>query len=469
MEPEHVPELCWETAMPARGIVVATSRMRGRDQASRLEMYFATAMLVFASSVLYMAFVPKATDTHVNDGESAIYTMFWISGYLVLVLLVGLHFRGILAVLTRHWPALVLLFAYLLSEIIEPNDWRRLSLLFCTVTFSAWMAARFSLSQIVVTLNYVFSIVMVIHALDAFVDTGGYVADSLDRGTLLGTPIYAGLFAHKQQAGIVFSSSFVFYSLLMISGTRAYLKWLPGASMSLLFLLLSGSASALLVTLVTLGASLSLWALIRNKRSLFYMSTLPPVVVAIILFVDSSLLFEPLGRSADLTGRTTIWDVWPELFYNRLLTGYGYSGLNAEGGPGDELVSNFGVAHFHNSFLDVGIQAGAPGLFLLLLIILLGLVGTSSGAYRLRSPLAVVFFALFLNLCLFGLVESSLLSHNNFTTMYLFAIYLKLGIELRLQATARSAETVSRKPPARHGRLIALPTTSHHGDIDETG
>jgi hypothetical protein len=74
-----------------------------------------------------------------------------------------------------------------------------------------------------------------------------------------------------------------------------------------------------------------------------------------------------------------------------------------------------------------------------------------------------------LNLCLFGLVESSLVSHNNFTTMYLFTIYLKLGIELRLQATASSAETVSRKPPARYGRLIALPTTSHHGDIDETG
>ena len=202
--------------MPARGIVVWKNRMRGRDQASRLEMYFATAMLVFASGVMYVAFLPPAGDTFVPAGESVVYSSLWAGGYLVLALLVGLHFRGVLTVFARNWPILVLFFTYLLPEIIEPHSWIRLLLLFFTVTFCAWMASRFSLTQMIMTLHYVLPIVMVIHALSAFVNTG-YEVDQLERENFLGTLAYGGLFAHKQQAGAVFSISFIFYSLRILA------------------------------------------------------------------------------------------------------------------------------------------------------------------------------------------------------------------------------------------------------------
>lgn len=420
--------------MPARGTFVGNTWMRGSDQASRLEMYFATGMLVFASGVVYVAFLPDpGGDQFVAAGESLVYRLFWAGGYLVLALLVSLHSRSVLTELARNWPVLVLLFAYLLPEIMEPNSWLRLLLLFFTVTFCAWMASRFSLNQTILTLHYVFPIVMIIHALSAFVHTS-YEADLAERETLLGSMAYAGLFSHKQQAAMVFSSSFLFYTLLIFA-SRASWPWkLLGASTSLLFLLLSGSANGIVVTLVSLDASLCLWALIRNKTYVFSISALTSIVLAMLFFVKSDLLFGALDRSSDLTGRTTLWERWPGFFYDRLLTGYGYSGFFVEDGPAERLWAldeYFRAPNFHNSFLDVGIAGGAPGLLSLLLIVLLGLGGTCLVAFRSRQPFVVMFFALFLALSLFGIGDGSLFVHNNFVTICFLTIYFKLGIKLR--------------------------------------
>jgi exopolysaccharide production protein ExoQ len=418
--------------------------MGGRDQASRLEMYFATAMLVFASGVAYVAFLPPAGDTFVAAGESVVYSALWAGGYLVLAVLVGLHFRGVLTVFARNWPVLVLLFTYLLPEIIEPNSWIRLLLLFFTVTFCAWMASRFSLTQMIMTLHYVLPIVMVIHALGAFVHTG-YEVDQLERENFLGTMAYGGLFSHKQQAGAVFSISFIFYSLLILASRDSWQWKMLGAATSLLFLLLSGSANAISVTLVTLDASLCLWALVRNKMYVFYINAFTSIIMAMILFVDSELLFGALGRNSDLTGRTVIWEQWPGFFYDRLLTGYGYSGFFIQGGPAERLwaLDDFHAPNFHDSFLDVGIQAGAPGLLSLLLIVLLGLVGTCLAASRSPRSSAVVFFALFVAICLFGIGDGALLTHNNFATICFLVIYFKIGVKLRLRSTSGLGRSLS--------------------------
>ena len=415
------------------------TRMRGCDQASRLEMYYATALLVFASGVVYVAFLPDpAGDTFVAAGESVVYGALWAGGYFVLALLVGLHFRGVLTVFATHWPAVVLLFAYVLPETIEPHSWPRLALLLATVTFCAWMASRLSLNQIIMTLHYAFPIVIVVHALSAFVHTS-YEADLAERETLLGSMAYAGLFSHKQQAAMVFSISFMFYSLLVFA-SRASRQWkLLGASISLLFLLLSGSANGIVVTLITLDVSLCLWALTTNKTYLFYVCAFTSIVIATLLYVQSDLLFGELDRSSDLTGRTTLWEQWPGVFHDRLLTGYGYSGFFGEDGPAERLWAlddYFRAPNFHNSFLDVGVAAGAPGLVSLLLIVLLGLAGTCLAACRYRRPFVVIFFALFLAACLFGVGDGSLLVHNNFITICFLTIYFKFGISLRARVAA---------------------------------
>jgi exopolysaccharide production protein ExoQ len=417
--------------------------MTGHEQASRLEMYYAAAMLVFASGVVYMAFASQPTgEMFVKAGDSIVYSSLWLGGYLILALLISRRIGGVIAVFARNWPVLILLFSFLLPEILESYSWSRLLLLFCTVTFCAWMASRFSLNQTIMTLGYAFAAVMVLHALSAFVHTG-YMADPDERETLLGSAAYAGLFSHKQQAGIVFSISFVFYSLLILT-SRASRKWrVLGAATSLLFLLLSGSVNGLLVTLVTLDASLCLWAFIRARMYVFYIAASTSIVTAVTLSVDSNLVLEALGRASDLTGRTELWQAWPQFFYDRLLTGYGYSGFFVEGGPAERLwdmSEYFHAPNFHNSFLDVGIQAGVPGMLSLMLIVALGLAGTCMAACTSRQPAALVMFGLFLDLCLFGSGEGALMAHNNFVTFCFLTIYFRSRVELRSPAASRFRE-----------------------------
>jgi exopolysaccharide production protein ExoQ len=205
---------------------------------------------------------------------------------------------------------------------------------------------------------------------------------------------------------------------------------------------------------VTLYASLCLWALISNKIYAFYVSVSTSIVMAVLLIVDSDLLFGALGRTSDLTGRTVLWEHWPGFFYDRLLTGYGYSGFFVPGGPAERLwaLDDFQTPNFHNAFLDVGIQAGLLGLLSLLLIVLIGIVRTCTEAYTSRRPFAVIFFALYLDLWLFGSGEGILITHNNFVTICAFTIYFRTGIELRSRATSRFFAAFDK----RHGPVAAL-------------
>jgi O-antigen ligase len=155
------------------------------------------------------------------------------------------------------------------------------------------------------------------------------------------------------------------------------------------------------------------------------------------LIAHPDLLFGALGRSSDLTGRALLWQDWPQFFYDRLLTGYGYSGFFIEGGPAERLWARadyFRTPNFHNAFLDVGIQAGLLGLLSLVLIVLIGIVRTAAAAYTTRRAFALILFALFVDLCLFGSGEGVLMTHNNFVTICLLIIYFRSGIELRSRA-----------------------------------
>jgi phosphate starvation-inducible membrane PsiE len=77
---------------------------------------------------------------------------------------------------------------------------------------------------------------------------------------------------------------------------------------------------------------------------------------------------------------------------------------------------------------------GAPGLLLLMMIVLLGLIGTCLAAFKSRQPYPLVFFAVFLAACLFGIADSALILHNNFMTIAFVTIYFKLGVKLPLRA-----------------------------------
>ena len=335
--------------MPAHGIVVGKNRMRGRDQASRLEMYFATAMLVFASGVAYVAFLPPAAgDTFVAAGESVVYSSLWAGGYLVLALRVGLQFRGVLTVFARNRRYRLLLFTYLLPEIIEPNSWTRLLLLFFTVTFCAWMASRFSLTQMIMTLHYVLPIVMVIHALSAFVNTG-YEVDWLERENFLGmmARMAACSRTSSRQERCSVSHLFSIRCSSLHHGIPAMEN--AGRCDEPAFSPPQRIGERDFGDPGDVHASLCLWALMRNKIYLFYIIAFTSIVMAMILFVDLDLLFGALGRSSDLTGRTILWEHWPGFLMIACSPGTVILVFFVQGGPAERL---WALDDFHAPIFD---------------------------------------------------------------------------------------------------------------------
>jgi exopolysaccharide production protein ExoQ len=129
-----------------------------------------------------------------------------------------------------------------------------------------------------------------------------------------------------------------------------------------------------------------------------------------------------LGRDDTLTGRTVIWEVAGVVIAQAPWTGYGFGALWASGIPVTEAMwaaGGFRFFHAHNTYLDLLLQVGVPGLVLGLLL-LAGLFWRSVRHFVTRGgPLGVWGLTMTSFLALYGLTEQSFLSHFGWTLLIL--------------------------------------------------
>jgi O-antigen ligase len=147
------------------------------------------------------------------------------------------------------------------------------------------------------------------------------------------------------------------------------------------------------------------------------------VIVGLLILLTPLLVggFEAilyaLGRDPDLTGRVDLWQALWSMIMNRPLFGYGYSafwiGSNA---PAAEIRNDLGwsVGHSHNVWLQVWLDMGFIGMFLLGLAFISATRAIFWNLRRFDSNgpqiQAMVLFALFV----MNLVESDLLKQPSF-------------------------------------------------------
>src|SRR5262249_54063249 len=142
--------------------------------------------------------------------------------------------------------------------------------------------------------------------------------DDLARPNLLGLASYAGLFPHKNAAGIVFSLSLI-VSLARFSGSRnAARKWASLIMIcgSLLAIVMSGAVGALFGLIVGLVAGFLFRAMIRGDlaRTTFAAFVLMLAVI-LILTIGLETALSVFGRSTDFTGRDALVQLWPTFFW----------------------------------------------------------------------------------------------------------------------------------------------------------
>ena len=149
-----------------------------------------------------------------------------------------------------------------------------------------------------------------------------------------------------------------------------------GASIAVHLLTQSATvtASALYLTMLTIGALVIRTVPLRTKRVLSFTILALSAIAAVLTLKYRDEIFALLGRDSDLTSRTEIWDDVVRFAQTRP-DGWGFVGYwpiwqhpYSEIGTEVEWVR---PTHAHNAFLDVWLQLGLIGLVLLLGMVVL--------------------------------------------------------------------------------------------------
>jgi len=301
-----------------------------------------------------------------------------------------------------------------------------------TISLGLLLSSQYDLDDVCETFFKTSLVIITAHFLLYPFLAGQIAYDPLDRETLLGVTSYGGLFPHKSAAATVFSLSFI-VSLVRFLGSSDAARRRSSiilACGSVIAIIMAGAVGRLWSLAIGVFASLLLRALIRGDMTRLFMITGAALLGAIALVsIGADSLLSSFGRSADLTGRQDLFELWPRFFLERPLFGYGYDGFftGVIGAPADYLsgiIPGHGTyGTFESSYLDILIQFGIVGGSLFGCILFAALwrsmqiYRTSVSKYKF-VPLFIIIWTL-----AGSLSDSGLLTENFIICVLVFWIY----------------------------------------------
>lgn len=147
------------------------------------------------------------------------------------------------------------------------------------------------------------------------------------------------------------------------------------------------------------------------------------VALAVLLFRRE--VFELLGKSPDMTGRTGIWKSVLGLIEQRPIIGWGWISHwvpGVEPFEGLALINNVPYYQAHNAFLDIWLQLGLIGLLLFGIVLLFTFIPLWRLAVRHTSALYLWPILLMIGLVVQNLAESRMLIEIGWVLMMMLVI-----------------------------------------------
>jgi exopolysaccharide production protein ExoQ len=298
----------------------------------------------------------------------------------VLITLVFLPQSRRVALLARHnLTSVLFLVLVLLSTVwsIHPDiTVRRGAGYVLTIAFAGYLVVRFNVDNRMRALSASFAVSAVgsVVFVALFPNLG-----IMHFGELAGS--WRGVFPHKNVLGPIMALA-VFVELYVILTARRR-PWWRFALLSLYaaLVVLSHSATAMLLSLLYAGGA-ALYLLWRRNRVVALAAAVNGVLVlvaaAIILHSDVGSALGVIGKDPTLTGRTTLWDVVLAFIKEKPVLGWGYQAMWVVGDPtttyADRVTGNWGVTSSHNAFLEITLQLGLIGTGAMFAIIGTGFV-----------------------------------------------------------------------------------------------
>lgn len=395
-------------------------------------------------------------------------------GVVVLLCLVGsivFLIRARPRVPIRKWPKTLLLFLLLSAVSIAWSAYRPESVLgtigqWATATAGAFFALCLSWQQIlralaaafrwIIALSLLFELVVAViirHHVLPFFTTYQYPSGKLpdafywSRDLLFHGGEIQGIVGNSDILGMITLFALIVFGIQLADRTvnrTAGIVWLVLAGVTFL---LTRSSTVIVALLVTAVVLLFAWwgrSVRQSRRVPIYVTAGAVIVVgaaSVTLFWGT--ITKVLGKSADLTGRTDIWEKVIHLAQQKPYVGWGWISYWA---PWVEPFKGLAIRHkveylqAHNAYLDVWLQLGILGLVIFVLLVLATFGRAwfmavdrapfdAQGVVRTDVPYAAITLLPLLMLAAMiaqSLAESRMLFEAGFALLVMFAIKTKL-------------------------------------------
>lgn len=239
---------------------------------------------------------------------------------------------------------------------------------------------------------------------------------------------WQGIYLHKNFFARTMAFSALAFVPLILRDRKPSIYSLSGFFLSVCLLILSKGKSALVVFLLLLVSWL-FYGVIRQgyklKMSFFSILFLILSLSATFIFVNSEfIVVDILGKDLEFNGRIPIWTGIISKGMERPWLGYGYAGFWSNPDvaleavkstwAADKLLSGGGF-HSHSGFIDLFVQLGLVGTFLLIINFLVSLRSTISLLNISKTPEAFWSFQIILFIILMNInITQTILTNHLF-------------------------------------------------------
>jgi O-antigen ligase len=239
---------------------------------------------------------------------------------------------------------------------------------------------------------------------------------------------WRGSFGHKNVASPVMT--ILVYVGIYLSAVGSFVMGPAIAALAGIFLIFTGgkTSSVLCLAIYVLASLVYVTPSLWMKRIICFV----PLVAMNLLTVGSALspalaaMTRLLPLDPTFTGRSAIWEFTLAAVAEKPIIGHGYAAFwddvtSRQTAQGAEWATS--AAHSHNSYLDLAVTIGLPGLMLVILVFVLAPLGNfqTAQAHSRSGALAKLFLTVWLFGLYYGATETFLLDRQN-PVWFLFAL-----------------------------------------------
>ena len=365
-------------------------------------------LLLFATGAGQAFIVDRGASD--SGGEPLIQALFGFLYLLVILFTIKHRSAALKLILTERWLAALCIWALMsVAWSVEPGEsLRRALALIGTTLAGLYIASRYEPREQLKAMAWVLGLGAIASAaVIVAVSSVGITQDGMQ-----------GIYNLKNSLGRVMSLGAFCFALLALSERRHRMVRILMFLLCFTLLILSKSATAVVVTML-MFALLPLRKLLylRPRQLLAATAILLPLMAAAAFWIveSSEDILQAMGRNPSLSGRIPLWQLVLKEIAERPIRGYGFTAFwNSWAGErvSDTVKWDYAVPHAHNGFLEVWLGLGFVGLALILINLSRSFILALRAARNHREieyswPLLLVLFTV-----LYNLTENSLLAVN---------------------------------------------------------